>query len=160
MAERFTTILKISPACSQYLANRYGSPLSLSRSNPLTDVIRVHLCTPPPNMKMSNPTYEYVETEVSIPWFNDKDPRVYTHIYTSSMEVINEYVYNCMLMLDFETYMISHFQLGLDNFAMLINAYLEERGLEEVLTYEGLRKRYYRLRQRFKSGEKKFSMKK
>lgn len=135
--------LQVEPYLAEWIHTHYGNPVQLIKDSPESNLLKRFLNKPPENY---NPFTEEGNVEIIIPWYKEKDARVYNYLSPKGKEILIESFDNL-----FTINMWS--EIGsLENInctlTTVIYAYLEKHGISEN-HWETLRQKYYRLRKSY-----------
>jgi hypothetical protein len=152
-------MLKVRIPCPRYIyeycLNQFGEPIRLGKHHQINRLVKAKLSKPP--AKPEPPIEGYYIT-VHLPFYQYPDPRVYCHLPKKAMEQIVQAIDEDILMEDFLRFMKHGTRLEIEH-QVLINAFIDRRGMsEDSLSYETLKKRYYRIRLQQNNFRKSFEM--
>lgn len=140
----FNIYLKVEPYLAQFIHKALGNPVELPRESPESKLIKRFLDKTPSDLLPD--TGSDSNLTVIIPFFKEKDPRVYNYLSPRAKLLLIE---------SFDTIFLNNLWVELGdlgnlncNLTDVIYAYLEKHGIEEDY-WETIRQKYYRIRKKY-----------
>lgn len=141
---QFFIYLKTEPYLAEWIKSAFGSPVRLTRDTPEYVVVKRFLSKLPEN------TLPDISSDfnvcLEIPWFKEKDPRVYNYMSPRAKQCLVE-SFECLFIRNMWTEIgsLENINCSLTN---VIYAYLEKHEMSEE-HWECIRQKYYRIRKRY-----------
>lgn len=136
--------LKVEPYLAEWMKASHGNPVQMVKDSPESRLVKLFLEKQPIDIPIDNPNDFNIAIE--IPWYKEKDPRVYFYLTERSKAMIAE----CYQTLFVQNMWRELGQLQECNCSLtaIIYAWLDKHGISEE-HWETIRQKYYRMRKRY-----------
>lgn len=136
--------LQVEPYLAEWIKASHGDPVDMLKDSPESRLLKLFLEKQPAGVLPDNPAD--FNLAIKIPWYKEKDPRVYFYLSEKAKELIAE----C-----YQTLFIQNMWRELGNLhecncslTSLIYAWLDKHGISEE-HWETIRQKYYRIRKKY-----------
>ncbi len=143
MSER-CIYLNVEPYLAEWIKNSHGDPVEMVKDSPESRLLKLFLDKQPADVPVDNPAD--FNLAIKIPWYKEKDSRVYFYMKPKAKAMIVE-CYETLFLQNLWTELGSVQTLNC-SITQLIYAWLERHGMSEE-HWETIRQKYYRLRKRY-----------
>ena len=144
MMSDYLVHINVAPYVAEFMYHHFGNPVRLVKDSPEARLLKTYLERMPegarPDVGVGN------NLRIAVPWFKEKDPRVYCWLSPMSKAALGE----C-----FESVFLRNMWVELlqmpevrCRISTMIYAYMERHGISEE-HWECIRQKYYRLRKQY-----------
>lgn len=142
--EDICVYIKVEPYLAEWIKHSHGDPVVMLKDSPESRLLKLFLEKQPEGVPVDNPADFNVA--IKIPWYKEKDARVYFYLSPKSKSMIAE-CYETLFIQNLWTELgsVRNFNCSLTT---LIYAWMEKHNINEE-HWETIRQKYYRLRKKY-----------